>query len=64
MSKHHVGVTTKLKNDIVAELEFVARQRGTSRSAIIRMCVLDFLAAQPNGEFPSFIAQNENSSVA
>jgi predicted transcriptional regulator len=64
MSKHHIGVTTKLKKDIVAKLEFVARQRGMNRSALIRECLLNFLSAQSEDEFPSFTAQNQISSVA
>ncbi|MCC5621032.1 CopG family transcriptional regulator [Nostoc sp. CHAB 5715] len=64
MSKHHVGVTTKLKKDIVVRLEFVAREKGMNRSALVRECILNFLAAQSEDEFPSFIAQNQFSSVA
>lgn len=64
MSKHHIVVSTKLRRDVVTELETVSRKMGTTRSAIIRRCVLDFLAAQPNGEFPAFIPQNKISSVA
>lgn len=63
MSKHHVGVTTKLKKDIVVKLEFVAREKGSSSSALIRECLLDFLAAQSEEKLSSLIAQNEISSV-
>jgi len=64
MSKHHVGVTTKLKKDIVAHLETVATEKGMNRSALIRECLLDFLAAQPKEEHPACIGKNENPSVA
>lgn len=64
MSRHHVGVTTKLKKDTVEKLEFEARKQGMKRSALIRKCVLDFLAAQSKDEFPSLIAENQKSSVA
>jgi len=64
MSKHHVGVTTKLKKDVVVTLEAIARGKGMNRSALIRECLLDFLASQSRDEFPAFISKNENSSVA
>lgn len=64
MSKHHLAISTKLKRDVVVELELVARKRGTTRSGLIRMCVLNFLAAQPDGDFPAFIPSDKNPSVA
>jgi hypothetical protein len=64
MSKNHIGVTTKLQKYPVAELELEARKQGMKRSALIRKCLLDFLAAQSKDEFPPLIAQNQKSSVA
>ena len=64
MSKNHIAVTSKIRRDVVTELETVARKMGTTRSGLIRMCVLDFLAAQPDGDFPAFIPSNKISSVA
>jgi len=64
MSKNHIAVTSKIRRDVVTELETVARKMGTTRSGLIRMCVLDFLAAQPGGDFPAFIPSNKISSVA
>lgn len=63
MSKHHVGVTTKLKGDDVIKLEFIAKEKGIKRSALIRKCLLDLIATQSKDEFPSLIAQKQNSPV-
>lgn len=64
MSKHHIGVTTKLKKDVVARLETIAIEKGIKRSALIRQCLLDFLAAQSTGKLPSFTPKKQNSSAA
>jgi len=64
MNKTYIAVTSKIKRDAVSQLEIVARKKGTTRSAIIRMCVLDFLARQPDGDFPAFIPSNKIYSIA
>lgn len=59
MSKNHIGVTTKLKKEVVDELESLAEERGTYRSALVREAVEDYLAASLHRELLTVTPQKQ-----